>query len=209
MMRFSEIGGNGEEFTVEVISHSILNKVWRFCERSETDKAINWNIWPGASANHLMNQTRAMAVERKDYGQRVVFGLHFFQNSISRNMNHADVIQIKDDIENFFLNTMEGYHHFFWILVDRPPELKELFPVIEDVNDTLRTSNLQRNWGECYPGQVCERMRKGRLIIQEWKWREADPEYKGHSSPGYHPHDNVMPAYGRFLRNYVNSHVQI
>ena len=124
-------------------------------------------------------------------------------------MTHANVFQIKNDIENFFINTMEGYHNFFWILCDRPPELKDKFKVIVDVNDTLKESNLQRNWGECYPGRVLERMRKGRLVIQPWKWRETDPEYRGRRGPGYHPHNDVMPAYGRFLCNYVNSHVPV
>lgn len=207
MMRFSEIGGDGDEFAIEIISHSILNKVWRFCEKSDNDRAINWNVRPGATAYQLLNDTKSMAVERKNYGQRVVFGLHFFQNSIARGMSNASVVELKDDIEHFIFTTMEGYHDLFWILVDRPPELQNSFVVINSINHTLDESNRERGWRECFPGRVCERMRKGRLLIQPWKWREADPEFTGSRKLGYHPHDNVMPAYGRYLRNYVNSHV--
>ena len=122
-------------------------------------------------------------------------------------MTSVNAVALKDDIEAFFLTTMGGYHNFFWILVNRPPELKDRFEIIEKVNHTLNESNRKRGWGECYPGKVCERMRKGRLIIQPWKWREAAPDYTGPVGPGYHPHNNVMPAYGRYLRNYINSHV--
>ena len=209
MRRFSEIGQDSEEFMVEIISHSVLNNVWRFSEKEKNDKAIQWNIWPGASANLLLTKTKEMAVERKNSGQRVVFGLHIFQNSIARQMSHQNVVQIKEELENFLLNTQEGYHSLFWILVDRPPELKTKFERIGLINKTLNDSNRDRGWHDCYPGQVCERMRKGRLIIQNWKWREADPHFTGISGPGYHPHDNVMPSYGRYLRNYVNSHVPI
>lgn len=210
MLRFSEIGEGGEfgeEFAIEIISHSILNKVWRFCEKGDNDRAINWNIRPGAKAYQLLDETKAMAMERKNYGQRVVFGLHVFQNSIARGLSNADVIELKDDLENFFITTMGGYHDFFWILVDRPPELKAEFGIIADINETLFASNKERGWKQCYPGMVCERMRKGRLLVQPWKWRENDPEYTGIRGPGYHPHDDVMPAYGRYLRNFVNSHV--
>ena len=207
MMRYSEISEDGAEYTIEIISHSILNKVWRFCEKSDTDRAINWNISPGATAYHLINETKAMAIQRKNYGQRVAFGLHVFQNSIARGMKNAQVVQLKDDLENFFLTTMQGYHDFFWILVDRAPELKDRFHVIGEINGTLVASNRQRGWKECFPGAVCERMRKGRLLVQPWKWRENDPDYTGQKGPGYHPHDTVMPAYGRYLRNYVNAHV--
>lgn len=209
MRRFSEIGQDSEEVMVEIISHSVLNKVWRFSEKQETDKAIQWNIWPGATAYHLLTKTKEMAVERKNAGQRVVFGLQIFQNSVSRNMSHEDVVLIKNDLEDYLLNSQGGYHSLFWILMNRPPELKSVFETICMINNTLNESNNQRGWNECYPGQVCERMRKGRLIIQPWKWREADEEYKGFKGPGYHPHDKVMPSYGRYLRNFVNNHVPI
>ena len=209
MRRYSEIGHNSEEFMVEMISHSVLHNMWRFSEKEENDKVIQWNIWPGATAYHLLTKTKEMAVERKNAGQRVVFGLHIFQNSIARDMSHGNVVLIKDDLENYILNTQEGYHRLFWILVDRPPEMISKFETIGRINTTLNESNAERGWNECYPGQGCERMRKGRIIIQPWKWREADPDFRGIKGPGYHPHDNVMPSYGRYLRNFVNSHVPI
>ena len=124
---------------------------------------------------------------------------------MSRGFSVTDFEALSLEVDAFFGNTI---HKYFWINVDRAPELQRKFEIIFEINRLMQESNERNGLRACNPGTTCERWRKGRQLIQPWRWRECDPDFRGRQGLGYHPHNDVMPSYVKYLRNYVTAYFQ-
>ena len=190
---------------VDVFSHSILKNAADFCPAENGNQIIEFHAFPGGQAYDIVNSMMVCARSRLQLELRTVFGIHVLQNTVAQTngWSHTDMVEFRTYVRNFFVEEMNLYHGWFFILLDRPPELEHLFGNIRMINDQLRVEAGASMLPPCNPGKVLERWRrKGKYEIQNWRWREAENGV----GPGYHPSNKSMYNYVRYIRRFVEHH---
>lgn len=198
---YPQLSSGPSQFEVHIVSHSILRNASQFCPPSCAKELIHWTVVSGGKASQLFDIAQEIAREKRQAGISIVVGLHILQNSVKNWMDPNDFRDLRKCVRDFFNDSMRGYHRYFWIQLDRPPELCSLFPTIERINRQIEVENGANNADCCNPGRTLEKNRKGRRVIQPHKWRE----YLNFTGPGYHPADAAMPAYISYIRKYVSN----
>ena len=88
------------------------------------------------------------------------------------------------------------------ILCRQPDEIPLLIKmglsdVIKDINVELDKAARAAGRTPCDPGRVLERVRKGRLIVQDWHWAEDQ----------YSPATDSRPDFDKYLRKWIKANL--
>jgi hypothetical protein len=130
-------------------------------------------------------------------------------------MTTEEAVMLKEEMLNFFLEEMGGFHSCVMLPCDRPPELCHQFPRLNSINAVFRDLHtaLLPDVPVCQPGQrILERSRTAAngtltLLVHPWNCAESNKPTHGnrvgHGSRGYHIDPSVMKAYVAYIRNYV------
>ena len=123
-------------------------------------------------------------------------------------MTTPQLLRLLTEMRRFFINDLKGYHHYFFINIIRAPELLDdgYGKRINVFNRYLEFENRSNKYRvPCDPGKTLEKKKAGpegpRVIIKDGKtctkWR---PD-------GYHPSEQSMPAFCRYVRKWVDTNV--